>query len=167
MPCRSPRGPGAAYGEWCPRPGNVRHRGSADDHPPRDRGDRSQPCRAARAGGGTLNDELGDDGRGRTPRPRDLRGAANVARALAYVLGLVGVVAGAVVYRSGGGTAPAVVIWVITFAAGAVLMIAAFLCDGLAALLGRTAALEQELRTVTRPRDPDDEPWSGGHPNPW
>lgn len=90
-----------------------------------------------------------------------------MARALAYVLGLVGVVAGAIVYRSGSASL-AVVIWVITFAAGAVLMIAAFLCDGLAALLARTAALEQELRTVTRRRDPDDdEPWSSGHPNPW
>lgn len=101
------------------------------------------------------------------PRPKDLRGAANVARALAYVLGLVGVVAGAIVYRSGGATALAVVIWVITFAAGAVLMIAAFLCDGLGALLARTAALEQELRTVTRRRDDEDDPWTGGHPNPW
>lgn len=119
----------------------------------------------ARRGGHPLTDDPVDDARDRAPRPRDLRGAANVARALAYVLGLVGVVAGAVVYRSGGGTGLAVVIWVITFAAGAVLMIAAFLCDGLAALLGRTAALEQELRTITRSRD--DEPWSGGHPNPW
>lgn len=100
------------------------------------------------------------------PRPRDLRGAANVARGLAYVLGLVGVVAGAIVYRSLGNVALAVVIWVVTFAAGAMVMIAAFLCDGLAALLGRTAALEQELRTITRRRD-DDEPWSANHPNPW
>lgn len=75
--------------------------------------------------------------------------------------------AGAVVYRSLGNVALAVVIWVVTFAAGAMVMIAAFLCDGLAALLARTAALEQELRTVTRPRDPDDEPWSANHPNPW
>lgn len=103
----------------------------------------------------------------RAPRPKDLRGAANVARGLAYVLGLVGVVAGAVVYRTLGNVAVAVVVWVITFAAGAVLMIAAFLCDGLAALLGRTAALEQELRLVTRRRDADDEPWSAEHPNPW
>ena len=106
-------------------------------------------------------------GRDRVPRPKDLRGAANVARTLAYVLGLVGVVAGAVVYRTGAGTALAVVIWVITFAAGAVLMIAAFLCDGLAALLARTAAIEQELRSVTRRDDGNgDEPWSG-HPNRW
>lgn len=106
----------------------------------------------------------------RTPSPKDLRGAAAVARSLAYVLGLVGVVAGAVVYRGDGGITLAIVIWVITFAAGAVLMIAGFLCEGLAALLARTAALEQELRTVTRPRKPDDDagegPWTG-HPNPW
>ncbi len=101
------------------------------------------------------------------PRPSDLRGAANVARGLAWVLGLLGVVAGTVVYRSLGNIALAVVIWVVTFATGAVLMIAAFLCDGLAALLGRTAALEQELRTVTRRRGDDDEPWSANHPNPW
>lgn len=112
----------------------------------------------------------GDTGRGagpsRPPSPRDLRGAAAVARSLSYVVGLAGVVAGAVVQRSTGEVALAVVIWVITFAAGAVLMIAAFLCDGLASLLARTAALEQELRLVTRPRG-DDEPWSAGHPNPW
>lgn len=107
------------------------------------------------------------DGHVGSPRPKDLRGAANVARALAYVVGLVGVIAGTVVYRSLGNVALAVVVWVITFAAGAVLMIAAFLCDGLAALLARTASLEQELRMVTRRQDPDDEPWSAEHPNPW
>lgn len=100
------------------------------------------------------------------PSPRDLRGAASVARSLSYVVGLTGVIAGAVVQRSAGEVALAVAIWVITFAAGATLMIAAFLCDGLAALLARTAALEQELRTVTRRRD-EDEPWSANHPNPW
>ena len=104
---------------------------------------------------------------GRVPSPKDLRGAANVARGLAYVLGLVGVVAGAAVYRTASNIGLAVVVWVITFAAGAVLMIAAFLCDGLAALLGRTAALEHELRSVTRRPGQDDEPWSANHPNPW
>lgn len=104
----------------------------------------------------------------RVPSPRDLRGAAAVARSLAYVLGLVGVVAGAVVYRSGAGVGPAVVIWVITFAAGAVLMIAGFLCEGLAALLGRTASLEQELRALTRgPGGDVSDPAEARHPNPW
>jgi hypothetical protein len=104
----------------------------------------------------------------RVPRPKDLRGAANVARALAYVVGLVGVVGGVIVQR-GGNTPLALAIWVVTFAGGAVLMIAGFLCDGLAALLGRTAAIEQQLATLRRPPpsapDPDDE-WRG-HPNPW
>lgn len=128
-------------------------------------------CLSPEQRGNGLNDTTQPDdhggARGRVPRPRDLRGAANVARALAYVLGLVGVVAGAIVYRSLGNVALAVVVWVVTFAAGAMVMIAAFLCDGLAALLGRTAALEQELRTITRRRDDDEEPWSANHPNPW
>jgi hypothetical protein len=76
-------------------------------------------------------------------------------------------VAGGVVYRSGDGVTLAVAIWVITFAAGALLMIAAFLCEGVASLLARTASLEQELRIVTRRRDDDEGPWSAGHPNPW
>lgn len=98
------------------------------------------------------------------PRPRDLRGAASVARSLAYAVGLAGVVAGAVVYRSAGEVTLALVIWVITFAAGALLMIAAFLCEGVASLLARTASLEQELRLVTRRPDDDEDPWTGGHP---
>lgn len=103
----------------------------------------------------------------RVPSPKDLRGAANVARALAYVVGLVGVVGGAVVQRSGGGTSLALAIWVITFAGGAVLMIAGFLCDGLAALLGRTAAIEQQLAALRAPGPAEaEEPW-GDHPNPW
>lgn len=103
----------------------------------------------------------------RVPRPKDLRGAANVARALAYVVGLVGVVGGGVVYRDGS-MSLALAIWVITFAAGAVLMILAFLCDGLAALLARTASLEQQLGALRTPT-PDPDPPEGwrGHPNPW
>ncbi len=103
----------------------------------------------------------------RVPSPRDLRGAASVARSLAYVVGLVGVIAGAVSYRSGGSVALAAGVWVITFAAGALLMIAGFLCDGLAALLARTAAIEQRLATPPRPHDPaTDEAWHE-HPNQW
>lgn len=104
----------------------------------------------------------------RVPSPKDLHGAANVARTLAYVVGLVGVVAGAVVQR-GGNTPLAVAIWVVTFAGGAVLMIAGFLCDGIAALLARTASLEQQLAILRSspgadPQRPGD--WEG-HPNPW
>lgn len=103
----------------------------------------------------------------RVPSPRDLRGAANVARTLAYVVGLVGVVGGGIVHRSGSASL-ALAIWVITFAGGAVLMIAGFLCDGLATLLARTAAIEQRLAALQRP-DPgeaDRDGWQG-HPNPW
>ena len=106
----------------------------------------------------------------RVPAPRDLRGAASVARSLAYVVGLVGVVGGAVVFRQDGSTALALAIWVVTFAGGAILMIAGFLCDGLAVLLGRTAALEQQLSTLrgSDPRVPHaDDQWGGDHPNPW
>lgn len=104
----------------------------------------------------------------RVPSPTDLRGAANVARALAYVVGLVGVVGGAVVQR-GGNTPLALAIWVVTFAGGAVLMIAGFLCDGLAVLLARTAALEQRLAALqggAGPAEPEPEGWDG-HANHW
>ncbi|MFT4745263.1 MAG: sulfite exporter TauE/SafE [Nitriliruptoraceae bacterium] len=103
----------------------------------------------------------------RVPSPKDLRGAASVARSLAYAVGLVGVIAGAVVYRSGSAVALAAGLWVITFAAGALLMIAGFLCDGLAALLARTAAIEQRLSTPPRPGEASDgESWHE-HPNQW
>ena len=104
----------------------------------------------------------------RVPSPTDLRGAANVARTLAYVVGLVGVVGGVVVQR-GGNTPLALAIWVVTFAGGAVLMIAGFLCDGLAVLLARTAALEQQLTALRGPSpgtEQDGGDWPG-HPNPW
>ncbi len=87
-----------------------------------------------------------------------------MARSLAYVVGLVGVIGGVVVYRSGG-VPLAVAVWVITFAGGAVLMIAGFLCDGLAALLARTAAIEQQL-SGRRGIDDTPDDWQG-HPNPW
>jgi hypothetical protein len=88
------------------------------------------------------------------PSPKDLRGAAAVAQTLAYVAGLAGVVAGAVVYR-GGEVALAVVIWVLTFAAGALMMIASFLSRGLASLLARMASLESDLRVLLHDRSSD------------
>lgn len=85
------------------------------------------------------------------PSPKDLRGAAGVAQTLAYVAGIAGVIAGALLYRTGE-TAFAVVVWVLTFAAGAILMIAAFLARGMASLLARIARIEQDL-TVLVGRD--------------
>ena len=76
--------------------------------------------------------------------PKDLEGAGAVAQSLAYVTGLAGVVVGAVVFRDGQ-TFLALVVWILTFALGAMLMIAAFLVRGMAALLGRVARIESDL----------------------
>lgn len=112
----------------------------------------------------------------RIPTPKDLHGAASVAQTLAYVVGLAGVVAGGIVFRSMGEVGLALLVWVLTFAAGALLMIVAFLVNGLAALLARTAAMEQDLRVLLGRNDPNppDDPYDrdgpydrGGHPNPW
>jgi hypothetical protein len=82
-----------------------------------------------------------------TPSPKDLRGATAVARSLAYAAGLAGVVAGGVLYQQGE-TAFAVAIWVLTFAIGALLMIAAFLLQAMGSILARLAGVERDLRTL-------------------
>lgn len=93
------------------------------------------------------------------PTPRELRGAATVTQALAYGAGVAGVVAGALLYQAGQ-VGFAVVAWVLTFAAGAVLIIAAFLARGMAGLLTRLARMEQEIATLTAERHPGGgEPW--------
>lgn len=90
----------------------------------------------------------------RQPDPKDLRGAAAVARTLAYAAGLAGVVAGGVLYQQG--EAPfAVAIWVLTFAVGALLMIAGFLLQAMTAILARLAGLEQDVRVLVGRRGPD------------
>ncbi len=100
----------------------------------------------------------------RIPSPKDLRGAAAVAQSLSYVAGLAGVIAGAVLYNEGE-VAFAIVVWVLTFAAGAILMIAAFLTRAIAALLGRVARMESDLAVLVgdRARDRD----LGPSPDPW
>ena len=101
--------------------------------------------------------------------PKDLRGAAAVAQTLAYAVGLAGVVAGGLLFGDGE-TAFAVIVWVVTFAAGAVLMIAAFLTRGIATLLARVARIESDLAVLVadagHDRSPDTErdPWTGHHP---
>lgn len=97
------------------------------------------------------------------PSPRELRAAAAAAHTLAYVAGLAGVVAGGLLFREGQ-AAFAAVAWVLTFATGAVLMIAAFLTRTAAALLGRMARIESDLAVLVADRE-------GGHPrstgDPW
>lgn len=93
----------------------------------------------------------------RHPDPKDLRGATAVARTLAYAAGLAGVVAGGILYQQG--EVPfAVAIWVLTFAVGALLMIAAFLLQAMTSLLARVAAMEQDLRVILSRGGPDTPP---------
>ena len=105
------------------------------------------------------------------PSPKDLRGAATAAQTLTYVTGLAGVVAGGLLYGDGQ-TAFAVVVWVLTFAAGALMVIAAFLARGMAALLARVARIEQDLTTLVARDRPEEvprgrDPWGGGHRPPY
>lgn len=106
----------------------------------------------------------------RVPSPKDLRGAGAVAQSLAYVAGLAGVVAGALLYADGE-TAFAVVVWVLTFAVGAVLMIAAFLVRAMAALLGHIARIAADVQVLLadagqRDRlERDRDPWAGYPPH--
>lgn len=98
------------------------------------------------------------------PDPKDLRGAAAVARTLAYAVGLAGVVAGGIVHQQG--EVPfAVAIWVLTFAVGALLMISAFLLQAMTALLARLAGIEQDVRLLVGRRGPDDA--APGPPDSW
>lgn len=103
----------------------------------------------------------------RIPSPKDLHGAARVAQVLAYAAGLAGVIAGGLLYNEGE-LGFAVVAWVLTFATGAMLVIAAFLARGMAALLGRIARIEQDVATFVAHRGADvpaRDPW--GHQPPY
>jgi hypothetical protein len=56
-------------------------------------------------------------------------------------------VSGGILYQQG--EVPfAVAIWVLTFAVGALLMIAAFLLQAMTVLLARVAAIEQDVRVL-------------------
>lgn len=90
-----------------------------------------------------------------------------MAQTLAYLCGLAGVVAGGLLYTRAE-TAFAVVVWVLTFAIGAVLMIAAALVRAMASLLARIAHLESDVSLLVadsaRGRDlappaPERDPW--------
>lgn len=106
----------------------------------------------------------------RVPTPKDLRGAGAVAQSLAYVAGLAGVIAGGLLYRDGE-TAFAVVAWVLTFAVGAMLMIAAFLVRAMAAILGHLARLASDVQVLIADRgrsgrmEHERDPWAGYPPH--
>lgn len=85
------------------------------------------------------------------PSPKDLRGAAAVAVSLAYATGLAGVVAGAIIFQRGE-AALGVVVWVITFAMGAALMVASFLVKAIAAVMAHLARVESDVRLLVADR---------------
>lgn len=82
------------------------------------------------------------------PSPKDLRGAAAVARTLAYVVGVAGIVASAAYYQAGGGTIITATIMVFTLAMAGLLMMTAFVLQTLTVILSRLAAMESDLRVV-------------------
>lgn len=77
-------------------------------------------------------------------RPRELDTAARITEGLVYAVAIAGVVAGALLYREGQ-LGFAVVAWVMTFAAGTVLRLAAWGARALAELLIRTRSVEEDL----------------------
>lgn len=103
----------------------------------------------------------------RVPSPKDLNGAAAVAQTLAYVGGLAGIVAGTILYLDEE-LALAVVAWILTFAIGAMLMIASFLVRAMAALLAHVARVESDVQVLVADRsrrepldiDRDRDPWT-------
>lgn len=100
------------------------------------------------------------------PDPKDLRGAAAVARSLAYASGLAGVVAGGIVYQQG--ELPfAIAIWILTFAVGALLMIAGFLLQAMTSLLARVTAIEQDVRVLVGRSGPGQPDPSAGLSRDW
>ena len=105
-------------------------------------------------------------------KPRELQVAARVADALVYAAGVAGVIGGALLFREGE-AGFAVVAWVLTFVAGAVLRLAAWAARALAQILLRTEQIAEEVRdlrggAVQPPRDVRAPPdpyrrWGGWH----
>jgi hypothetical protein len=77
-------------------------------------------------------------------KPQELLTGARVADALVYAAGVAGVLAGGLLFREGQ-VGFAIVAWVLTFAAGVALRLAAWGARALAALLVRTERIEEEV----------------------
>lgn len=94
-----------------------------------------------------------------------------MADGLVVVVGLAGVVAGAQLFREG--NLPfAIIAWVVTFIAGAVLRLVVWMARGIAQVMDRTERLEEDLRRLDveppAPADPSEpadpyRPWGGWH----
>ncbi len=106
-------------------------------------------------------------------RLRELAVAARVADALVYAAGVAGGVAGGLLFREGEPVF-AVVVWIVTFIAGAALRLASWAARALAEILERTRRIEDDVARLAgpaaaeRPRRPDEPPdpyrrWGGWH----
>lgn len=91
------------------------------------------------------------------PSPGDLTSAGAATQTLAYAVGLAGVVAGALVFRQGESVL-AVAVWVLTFALGAVLIVASLLARAMAGLMARLSRIESDLAVVVADRGDDQRP---------
>lgn len=81
-------------------------------------------------------------------KTRELIVAARIADALVYAAGIAGVVAGGLLFRDGQ-LGFAVVAWVVTFIAGAVLRLASWVARALGELLERTKRMEDDLARLS------------------
>lgn len=99
-------------------------------------------------------------------KPRELATAARAADGLVYVVGVAGVVAGALLFRDGS-TALAIVAWALTFVAGVVLRLVAWGARGVAQLLERTERMEADLATIIRDGGSSTDPGGAGGYGRW
>lgn len=81
-------------------------------------------------------------------KTRELIVASRIADALVYAAGIAGVAAGGLLFRDGE-PAFAVVAWVVTFIAGAVLRLASWVARALGELLDRTKRMEDDIARLT------------------
>ncbi len=106
------------------------------------------------------------------PGPKEIRGAAAVASSLSYVVGLAGIVVGGLLLRDGD-TTMAIVVWVLAFAAGAALMVAALVVRAIGDVQARLSLMESDLRVIladrngTAPTARGGEGGQWGHQPPW
>ena len=85
------------------------------------------------------------------PSPRDLRGVATISQALAYLIGVGGIVAGGFM-QNDGNSGLAALLWLCGFGIGALLTVVAFAVRALGAVLARLEHLEGEIALLTRAR---------------
>ncbi len=98
-------------------------------------------------------------------KPNELVNAARVADGLVYVAGVVGVIAGAQLFRQG--NLPfAIIAWVLTFIAGAVLRLVVWMARGIAQVMERSERIQEDIGRLERQTPPapqGEDPSDGGY----